>query len=609
MSRLIVRNSSLVYPPVPDEILREADVVLPLVDRFDDAVFMAGPGLDALRERFPAFNTTTRSLAREIAAGLPDWLGRPSPRWGHSVWDAYADHFAKFSLGPIRANAFLAERAIEANPDEVLGWELDSTAGWWAGRQMVAEIACAIGQACNAPVELSASPCRRVFRDVVLPGLRIAQILRHFRQMRSLNLPPPEEPVDVLFVVAGPTLVPMYDRIGARLQSDHGLRVLALDTPLGGPWHAIAEGQLPRSALHGFSDRSVIAAGIADALAAAQSFAETAHWLREWHVIRDLPEALQDVLERRLRATVISELPVCRCNARLWERALDALQPRVLVSFNSYNEVLAPGVLQARHRGIPTVCLQHGIWGPLFQVGALLPHDDVMIFGDYALEMLSPLATAHTRFIKAGHSMYDDLDLSVESAPIRSDFIGEREHLVVVTTQPIEARLMRNEQRWWLRGLAEACAQADATLAIKPHPHEDADLLERYEALSAEMPETVRVAHHGQVPLRDLIAASDLLVTRFSTTAFEAALLGRPVMTINPSGGPDQYPFAEEGGAVGVYEYEQIAPTLRALLDDQPTRLQLLGGHERFLARHLGPRDGRATKRIAARIAERASEN
>ncbi|MGI5816735.1 MAG: CDP-glycerol glycerophosphotransferase family protein [Armatimonadota bacterium] len=608
MARLIVRNSSLVYPPVPDQTLRDDDITVPLVDRFEDAVFMAGPGYDELRALFPRFSLDIRAAAREIAEALPPWLGQDVHGFGHCVWETHADHFVNFSLGPILAGDFIARHAIEMGPDEVLGWELDHTEGWWAGRQMVAEVARVIADEAGVPVELSGSEFKRACRDTILPAARVVQALRRLRALRTVALDRPDLRVDVLFVISGPTVVPMYDRIGARLQAEHGLRVAALDCPLGGPSNQIAPGELPRWSLHAFSEPWMVRRGVVEALNASKQFAETAERLSEWPIFVDLPRPLQEGLARRLHSTMVAELPRSLYTARLWRAALDALRPRALVSFNSYNDALAPGVLQSRHRGIPTICLQHGIWGPLFRAGALLPHDDICIFGDYALEMLSPLASAHTTFAQTGHCMYDDLTRSVASGDIRQRLLGSRRHLVVATTQPIESRLMVNERRWWLRGLAMACAHCDAVLAIKPHPHEGEYLRTRYEALAAELPETVRLVPHGEVPLSDLIAASDLLVTRFSTTTFEAALLGRPVMTVNLSGGPDQYPFADEGCALGVRDYDEIERALRRLLSRGEMRGGLAKSQLTFLRRHLGPRDGRSTERIARLIARRAQQ-
>lgn len=607
MKRIVVTNSALAYPPVPPDVLRPDDLVLPLVERFEEALFMAGPGYDELRELFPDFNLQVRALSLEIASLLPDWLGEPVEEWGHSAWDALADHFVKFSLGPLIVNSLLAEHAAALEPQEVLAWELASTDGWWSGRQMVGEVAEAIATQSGARLTRRSSALRRLFRQPLMRFAAPRQAEGFFTGLRCAHYELPEAECDVVFVLAGPTLVPIFDRLGSHLRERHGLKVLGIETPQGGPDETIAPGTLERASLYAFSEPAIPDAGRLDARRASRDTSRVAARLTELPTLADLPPPLLQVLARRLRTTLIRDVTESVCHARLWQRALHHLRPRVLVAFNAYNDKLAPAVLQARHRGIPAMTLQHGIWGPLFKAAALLPFDEVLIFGDYAREMLRPIAADHTRFIRTGHSLYDEVFEPVDGSQLRAELLGEREHLVTVTTQPVELRLSTNESRWWLRGLADACEQLNALMVIKPHPHEEA-ALSRYRALSEQMT-SVRLIPHGEVSLEQLIAASDLLVTRFSTTAFEAALLGVPVMTVNLSGGPDQYPFAEEGAALGVAEYDQLLPALRSLLIDPQTRAKVLEGQQPFLDRHLGSRDGQATERIAERIVEQAHRN
>ena len=86
MSRLVVRNSPLVDPPVPDAVLRPDDVLLPLVDKFEETLFMAGPGYPELQALFPSFSLDVRARARRIAEVLPPWLGERIAGLGYSAW-------------------------------------------------------------------------------------------------------------------------------------------------------------------------------------------------------------------------------------------------------------------------------------------------------------------------------------------------------------------------------------------------------------------------------------------------------------------------------------------------------------------------------------------
>ncbi|MEA3403212.1 MAG: hypothetical protein U9R79_18360 [Armatimonadota bacterium] len=606
MKRLVVCDSALVHPGVPEAVLRDGDVVLPLVERFDEAVFMAGPGYDQLRERFPEFNLESQRIAREISAVLPDWLADSRPGWGHSAWNLSADLFVKFSLGPLLANLELARRATEAAPEEVLAWELHGSDGWWSRRQMVAEIAAVIADAAGAPLELSAPWWKRRARALTAPTVPVAQALRFLGRAGRAGREEVPGTADVVFAVFGPTLIPLYDRIAGRIQEDHGLRCLAIDIPPGDPGEPMEEGELPRVSIHSFCEPDMVRQARREVLTAWRAGARAARRLAEVGPLSDLPPAALKLLGSRLRTTLTRDVTACIHYARLWERVLGRLKSAALVAFNTYGGALAAGVLQARHRTIPTICVQHGIWGPYFQTGALLPYDDVLVFGPYAREVLQPLAAPHTRFTTTGHCLYDDVSEGEAAEPLRSELLGEHDRLVLVTTQPIEGRLRRTEPRWWLEGAAQACEELNALLVIKPHPHERD--LARYRPLLRRHRRAARLIRHGELPLLRLIAAADVLITRFSTTALEAALLRTPVLTVNLSGGPDQYPYAEEGAALGVWEYDDILPTLRSVLVEPEARQRSLQDQECFLDRHLGLRDGGATQRIADFIAERLRE-
>lgn len=603
MTRLIVTNSALAYPRVPAEVLRPGDAILPLVERFEDALFMPGAWSGELSSLFPEFSLRTRALGHSLGALLPGWFGRARAEWGHSPWDCYADHFVKFSLGPALCNLRLAERAAQERPAEVLAWELPADPGWWTGRQMVAEVAAVIAARCGARLTTVGSRSRRVARDLAAPVIPLVHALRLLTGYERLPRGAPPDRADVLFAILGPTLVPLYDRIGARLQREHALGVIGVDLPAGPPGGTIAAGELPRYRLHDLLEPAMVREARAVALTGPQAVAALVRELEDFAPLAQLPEPLRAVLARRLHASVTRELSLGVLHARLWQRALDAIRPAAVVSFVAYNELMAPLVLQARHRGIPTLCLQHGISGPLFRAEALLPYDDLVVFGAYAREMLTPLARPDAVFTVTGHSVYDELAQGdVVPAP-RAEILSGREYLVLVTTQPIETNLRAYEPRWWLELLAEACVALDARMVIKPHPREDAA---RYQPLVERWPEHVSLIPHGAHELSALIAAADVLVTRFSTTVFEAALLDRPAMTVNLAGGEDQYPFAAEGAALGVYAEEEMLPTLRRLLLDPSVRAELARSRQEFLDRHVGPRDGRATERLAALIAGRA---
>jgi glycosyltransferase involved in cell wall biosynthesis len=93
------------------------------------------------------------------------------------------------------------------------------------------------------------------------------------------------------------------------------------------------------------------------------------------------------------------------------------------------------------------------------------------------------------------------------------------------------------------------------------------------------------------------------MVTRDSTVVFEANALDKPSVTINLGDIEEELPYAATGGALAVYRFADIAPAIKAALQDPATRAALAASRPAFLEAHTGPRDGQATARITACIA------
>ncbi|MCD6360000.1 MAG: hypothetical protein J7M38_03985 [Armatimonadetes bacterium] len=599
MKRLFVTNSMLAYPPPPREMLGDDDAVLPLAERFEEALFMPSRFYEGVYNAVPAIRAEATDLLDRLRELLPDTVTR-DPGWGHSAWDVITGVLLKFTMGPLLVNNTVLQAAAQAEPEEVIAWELPRDSSWWSGRQMVDAISREIAERTGARLTLRASQWRRRLRSVALPATTGVLTRRYFRARARLPEPPATTRCDILFANVGPTLLPLFERIGTRLLDEHGLSVLGVEVPLDPSWRGLTVESLPHTHLYAHTTPAMISSGIAEARAAAIGARRAAAAMRQWVDGARLGPHLGEVLVRRIIQALIHLAPVGAYHARLWERVLDMARPRVLVTFNSYNEAVAPGVLQAGRRGIATICCQHGIWGPLFKAGVLLPYDDVLVFGEYARELLQPIAAAHTRFTITGHSDYDDATISPDIAPP-----PEGPPVVLVTTQPMGHRLALGEPCQWVEVTAEACRTLGARMIIKPHPHERD--VSPWQRLAERMPETMTFMPHGQRPLNELIAECSVLATRFSTTAMEAVLAGRPVLAVYPTGGPEQYPFAEDGAAVKANSCEEIQACLRRLLSDDATRRNLAAARAGFIQRHIGPVDGRATERIAALIADRAS--
>jgi hypothetical protein len=601
MNRLIVTNSALAYPPPPEDLLGPGDAVLPLVETFDEAMFMPSEFYEGLSEEITPFNLSLQATARELARLLPEPIGAVREEWGHSAFEGFMGSFLKFTLGPLMTNALVAGRAAETSPAEVLAWDEPRHESWWGGRQMVAEVAREIADRTGARLSLRVSGGRRLVRDLALPALSYLRATQYFVGRARHQSHRPAQPCDVLIPVVGPSVTPVAQRIARQLLDAHGLRTLAVEIPQEPSDAGLAPPDLPSAHLYSYTTRSMLAQAHLEILASCGWRRRTADALQRRPGLLDLGPHLTRALLRRLHNVLGFDMPVALYHARLWKRVLDEASPRVVVSPNFYSPAIAAGVLQAKARDIPTMLCPHGMGGPHYRSGTLLPYDEALVFGEFAGELLASIADDETEFTVTGHSLYDDLRLPADEPAT----VPEPGALVLATTQPMEPRLRAAEPTWWLRSLASACADLEARMLIKPHPQETD--LAPYRELAGEMPETVTVAPHGERPLEELIGECAVLVTRYSTTAMQAAIQGRPVLTVFPTGGRERYPFAAEGAALKVDSCEAIAPALRGLLENADLRARLAQDRRRFLQRHVGVLDGGATARIADAIAARAA--
>jgi|LSQX01.3.fsa_nt_gb hypothetical protein len=592
MSRLIVTNSSLYYPQPPSSVRAVDDLLLPLPQYFEDAMFLQSRFYEGFQQNMSERYWEVERVARHVGALLPDLLTQPA---GESAWECFLGSFIKFTMGPLLAAAEAVETACEeARPEQIIAWDEPRSVSWWGGRQLVDDVALRASEITGAPVSYRSGSFARAVRSASHGPLTRARAARYYlRQLRPASGQLPGQ-YDVIIPAFGRTIRGMLREIGGRLVAE-GLRVLMVEMPRDPLRPGPADTGLPHFNLYDLRDEDLL----------RQSFFEVDASF-DWH--RHFAEAvsrcpalplqgrLREALVRRMHNITAYEMPFQLYHRRLWRRLLDEVRPRALLAFNHYGTALASGVLQANQRGMATVLCQHGMGSAHWSSTTLLPFDLALTFGDYASELLSSVAYPSTEFAVTGHSAWDNVRAAADLQ--RPDL--QQRPVVLATMQTSEQHLGAAEARWWLRCLAAACRELGAQLVIKPHPNETCTLA--YEQLAREMPETVSFVPHGERPLAELIDECTVLATRYSTTAVEAIIAGKLVMTVYPSGDRERYPLAGEGAAVKVDSCEELLPALRALLTDTDLQERLASNRDSFLRRHVGPLDGGATDRIVEHL-------
>ena len=137
----------------------------------------------------------------------------------------------------------------------------------------------------------------------------------------------------------------------------------------------------------------------------------------------------------------------------------------------------------------------------------------------------------------------------------------------------------------------------DKYLIIRPHPN-DMDYYSFY--LKHNM--KGNIIFSKDFDFASLAAISELILTVYSLTGFEAILLDKPLITINFSFYPDFMPYARYGAALRVEKEENLAETIQRAIYDPADRRRLKEGRERIIEDYAYKVDGMSAERIATEI-------
>lgn len=576
------------------------DVVVHGVEGLFEAAYSKRPEHLTLKAQVAAVNLQAQALATALGEALPDEL--------QDFWRGYAGWFANYSVAPLLANWLVAREALEAvsaSPVAIL--EHWRSGPWWSGRYQVEPALRDELRARGRSVRHDPGALLRLLQP---PLMRLALRRQRAADLRAelavaaegRDLPPPE-PGSVLWLSVGASSAALMAHLIPALQREHGLPSEILEFNYFGSAAACRGQGLPyRNVM------SLVPDGTAVVRAA---WRQAPGWVRHFQARADglscregLPPALWAALRERMELVLARDAGLWLLRAEAARRALDVYQPRAVVGFHVYGPPIVPLIVEAEDRGLPRLCLQHGVIGPRYLTLPCQRFSEKLVFGTYAREIMTQVCPPGMPVTVTGHCLYDAALGSAPPTPgpqvqrLREGARG----LVVLCTQ-FNEHLYYRPEGWWLAEVARVCRELGARLAIKVHPSDPPQHLAWYRSLERPGDDLVQVIPHGQHPLGELLAACDVMVTRDSTVVFEANALDKPAVTINLGDIEEELPYAATGGALAVYRFEDIAPRLQQALHDPATRAALAASRPAFLEAHTGPADGQATARITACLA------
>jgi hypothetical protein len=298
--------------------------------------------------------------------------------------------------------------------------------------------------------------------------------------------------------------------------------------------------------------------------------------------------------------------------------ALEALEPRAVVTYAEAGGWGRALVLEARRRGIGSVGVQHGFiyrhWlNYLHEADEMAPSvvnpadrgfprpDCTLLYDGFAREHLEsaggfpPEALAITGsprmewFVETAERLGPSDRERVRAAA------GVPEHAQVVLVAAKHAQL----GRWFAALVAATAVQPGLVLLVKPHPAESEEPYVR----DARGAPHVRVAPASS-DLALLTAVARVVVTANSTAAIEAMAIGVPALVV---GLPTNLsPFVDGGAMAGVSDPADLPAALDTLVHDDAAREVLAEGRTAFLSRYAMIPSPGTSERAAAVVASMA---
>jgi CDP-glycerol glycerophosphotransferase len=166
----------------------------------------------------------------------------------------------------------------------------------------------------------------------------------------------------------------------------------------------------------------------------------------------------------------------------------------------------------------------------------------------------------------------------------------------------------RTEEWRQVVGMLDA---TDSLLVVRPHPHGVGDYAEGI-AMSERV---LLLSPRACTDVTPVLPAVDVLVTDYSSIAFDFALTGRPIVFLAPD--VESYaasrglyaPYESFSGGTEVTDWSHAVDRLESVLSDPAARKRLAEHSEALANAHHAFRDGRNTDRVYLQIVSRLKEH
>ena len=277
--------------------------------------------------------------------------------------------------------------------------------------------------------------------------------------------------------------------------------------------------------------------------------------------------------------------------------AIEKEKPHLFLAIE-VNYILRNAVHHCNGLGIRTLIVQHGTPNK-YSLHAFAPFeaDCFAAWGDFTKEFLAENGVEPERIVVTGGPVFDEtVSLKPDKGRIYTEIgIGPEIKKTIVFTMQGQGVGFRPSIEEIESGIIETIKAAsqyqDVLLLFQAHPAQNIEDIQKV-AEKADHSSARVIKYHDT---ESLIAVSDGVITFFSTTAIDALILRKPLLTINLSDDSDFYPFVPMGAAFGAYTKEEIIPAFKKLIESPE---ELKDGREKAIPYFVYKTDGKSLERV-----------
>lgn len=274
--------------------------------------------------------------------------------------------------------------------------------------------------------------------------------------------------------------------------------------------------------------------------------------------------------------------------------------PSVIVTSDDRHPLARAPISALRKYHVKSVAVQHGIIADAPIFGGGIYSDKIAVFGDYVKEVLEKRGADPKKIVVTGSILHDtvakfkNFDISSYKKNLG---LENHEKLIVFTSQPINQELLIKELCNSVKNIT------DVRLLLKLHPAEDGFIHKKI-AKDAGIDVIIK-----KDELYEVLCASDVVITQFSTTALDALVMDKPVIIFDPDRKiSHNLPYAEKNAAIAVSNYKDFVKVLDDVLYNEHIRRTLAESRKEFIYNQAYLQDGKSTERVVDVILNLAKE-